>query len=72
MKPMFWHLRRRKVLVMFWTIDSEAEYARANTYPIDGILTDTPQEIRRIADSCSRRDVDSGSGEQMMQQSEPS
>lgn len=50
MKPMFWHLRRRGVLVMFWNINSLAEYERALTYSIDGILTDRPEEIRRIAD----------------------
>lgn len=66
MKPMFWHLRRRGVLVMFWNINSEAEYDRAMTYPIDGILTDVPEEIRRIADSRKRVSHDNSSGEEML------
>lgn len=47
---MFWHLRRKGVLVIFWNINSEEEFDRAMTYPIDGILTDKPDMIRKYVD----------------------
>mmetsp|Transcript_7869 Transcript_7869/g.9007 ORF Transcript_7869/g.9007 Transcript_7869/m.9007 type:complete len:161 (+) Transcript_7869:464-946(+) len=40
MKPMFWHLRKRGILIMFWVVNTEEEIEKAIQYPIDGILTD--------------------------------
>ena len=50
---------------MFWNVNSEDEYERALTYSIDGILTDKPEEIRRIADKLSNRNA-SGSDEDLI------
>jgi glycerophosphoryl diester phosphodiesterase len=65
MKPMFWHLRRKGVLVIFWNINSEQEYDRAITYPIDGILTDRPELIRQYADKLRGATQEHGSGERL-------
>ena len=65
MKPMFWHLRKRGVLIMFWNINSEDEFERALTYSIDGILTDRPEEMRRIADQRMNKNA-SGSDEDLI------
>jgi len=48
---MFWHLRRKGVLIIFWVVNNEEALHRALKYPTDGILTDKPQEIRRVIDS---------------------
>lgn len=56
MKPMFWHLRRKGILVMFFSINSEEEVHRALGYSIDGFITDEPTEIRRIMDSQKGRE----------------
>ncbi|CAI2374578.1 unnamed protein product [Moneuplotes crassus] len=55
LKPMFWHLRKRGVTVMFYSINSEDEVIRARNYPIDGFITDAPAKIRSALDSLNGR-----------------
>ena len=55
MKPMFWHLRRRGVMVIFWNIDSKDEFQQASRYSVDGMLTDVPSGLRRYADEHRNR-----------------
>ena len=53
---MFWHLKRKGVLVIFWVVNSEEEVHRVMKYPCHGFITDHPEEIRRVIDSTSGRE----------------
>lgn len=50
MKPLFWHLRRRGVFVVYWVVNSKQEFDSVRKYPADAWLTDRPQLLREYWD----------------------
>jgi hypothetical protein len=51
MNPMFNHLRKRGVMVMFYNINNIESYKAALRYSIDGMQTDRPKGLFMMIDS---------------------
>jgi len=46
-KLLFFHFKQRGIETLYWVLNTEAQFCRSEKSRVDGVMTDTPTELKK-------------------------